>query len=144
MVFSTDGGPVEPDCTCPVCVDLQRRGVPIVVAGLDGKLAPLPPQQPPPMLEATVRGTLSTWPELAPEPRSVLVPVGTVVMDLLEYLRYQDHGLQRGFPPGGLAASIDGRPCDEMRVVRQGDELRVSGDRAAFWDAVDFAPMPEA
>jgi hypothetical protein len=145
IVTARDGGPFDGDCSCPVCVDLASRGIPLMTLGADGELVEVARPAPPPMIEVVVRGTASTWPELSTEPRTVSVPSGCTVQDLLEFLRYRDFGLQQGFPPAGLSASIDGHACEDQRVARAGEELRVTGRRDPGWTSLasTFTPMPE-
>ncbi|HUH02105.1 MAG TPA: hypothetical protein VML75_08910, partial [Kofleriaceae bacterium] len=133
VVLAPDGSPFKGDCTCPVCVDLARQGIPQMTMDANGELVEVPRPELPPMIEVVVRGTPSTWPELPVEARTVSVPSGCVVQDLLEYLCYRDLELRRAFPPGGLSASIAGERCEDQRVVRAGDELRVSGRRDREW-----------
>ena len=143
--FSVDGTPVDPNCACPVCADMARRGIPIVTVGPDGELLePALPAEPPAMIAIAVRGTLSTWPELPPEPQTIEVPVGCVVQDALEFLRYRNFDLLTGFAPNALSARMAGEPCEPLRVVRPGDELIVTGSRDDEWAefATCFSPPP--
>lgn len=141
IVTAPDGGPFKGDCTCPVCVDMARSGVPLMTIDAEGNLVEVERPTPPPMIDVVVRGNASTWPELSTDPQTVSVPAGCIVQDLLEYLRYRNDRLQRAFPPCGLSATIAGEPCEDDRVVCAGDELRVSGQRDPEWTSL-LAELP--
>jgi|GEM_PF-2502676 len=148
--FSTDGA-LELDateCHCPVCVDNARRGVPRVIMGPDGEILELPPLELPPMIEVTVFGSASTWPELAADPQTLEVPVGCSVFDLLAFLQYRNEALMDGFGPGSLRALADGVECEPQRVVRPGESFRIVGSRDRRWrealQEVTPPPRPRA
>lgn len=79
------------------------------------------------MMEVTVRGHVSTWPEISAEPYAVRVPVGCIVGDLVEYLGYKDPTLWNVFE--SLGARVGGEQAEYARVLRPGDQLVVSGVR---------------
>jgi hypothetical protein len=134
VIVGYDGEPVF-DCTCPVCVELMRQGVPIHTLDEAGNLVEVQRRAGdlPPMIEVVVRGTPSTWPELPIEPQAIELPVGCVVGDALEWLRTRTDRSQRSFAPGALTARIDQEPCEPERVVCAGDVLVVSGTRDPLW-----------
>lgn len=133
-------------CACPICVDMADKGIPSVTFDEHGAMVEMPRAPRPTMIEVRVRGSLSTWPELLPEARTVTVPVGCVMQDLLEYLRYLDPAVAAGFPPSGLFGFIDGEACDDRQLVRAGDEIEVCGVRDAIWSALaeEMSPIPTA
>lgn len=138
MVTSIDGTPID-TCSCPICMDMARRGIQVV--NENGDPIDVPDVEP---IEVRVRGTVSTWPELDTEWRTMELPAGCVLMDMLEYMRFNPD-VCAAFPPGGLTASVNGDPGEPRQVLMPGDSVIVSGERDAQWSAMMselLVPMP--
>lgn len=124
------GDPDNLDCSCPICARHAAEGIPLNVIGPDGRMVQVVPEQKP-LIEVTVCGSASTWPELSLEPMVLSIPVGCTVWDLLESLCFDDPALRVAFPPGALRAKLDGQLCHGDQVLCPGDSLQVFGERDA-------------
>lgn len=132
-------GEYDPDCACPLCAEAAASGRPLMTVGPDGRMRRVYPRKRP-SIEVTVQGNASTWPYVPAEPKTVTVPQGCVVMDLLEYMCSKDRAFRIEFPPGTLHATIDGERCEPRRVLMPGDQLIVGGTKDPALSAM-FAQM---
>jgi hypothetical protein len=117
VVVSLDGGPLADTCGCPVCADLDRRGVTRYALDARGELCPLLPGPPRPTISVRVVPTLSTAPYVGVGAFVEVIPEGCLTWDFLQYLRLQLADLGDAFAPEELSLRRERRPLAGDEVL---------------------------